>query len=82
VTRPGFARELPRFVAEVRDIFSLEEIRLYLEHLERMAAIEDQQAANEDDDDFFSYSPDQLAAKRAGFALLSELLTSTLLGTG
>jgi len=83
VTRPEFAWELPRFVAEVRDIFSLEEIRLYLEHLERMAAIKDEQAANEnDDDDFLSDSPDQLAAKRARFALLRELLTSTLLGTG
>jgi hypothetical protein len=83
MTRPEFARELPGFVAEVRDIFSLEEIRLYLEHLERMAAIEDEQAANEnDDDDFLSDSPDQLAARRARFALLRELLTSTFLGTG
>jgi hypothetical protein len=44
VTRPEFARELPRFVAEVRDIFSGEEIRHYLDHLARMAAIEDEQA--------------------------------------
>ena len=72
----------PRFVAEVRDIFSLEEIRLDLEHLERMAAIEDEQAANENDDDFLSDSPEQLAAKRARLAQLRELLTSTVLGTG
>src|SRR5712691_9830003 len=45
VTRPEFARELPRFVAEVRDIFSAEEIRQYLDHLARMAAIEDEQVA-------------------------------------
>jgi hypothetical protein len=44
VTKPEFARELPRFVAEVRDIFSGEEIRHYLDHLERMAVIEDEQA--------------------------------------
>jgi len=44
VTRPEFARELPRFVAEVRTIFSAEEIRLYLDHLERMAAFDDEQA--------------------------------------
>jgi hypothetical protein len=81
VTRPEFARELPRFVAEVRDIFSGEEIRHYLDHLERMAAIEDKQAAN-DDDDFLSDSPEQLAAKRARFVQLKELLTSTALGTG
>jgi len=36
VGRPEFARELPRFVAEIRSIFSAEEIRPYHEHLERM----------------------------------------------
>jgi hypothetical protein len=80
VTRPEFARELPRFVAEIRDIFSGEEIRHYLDHLERMAAIEDEQAANENDD-FLSDSPEQLAARRARFAQLKKLLTSTVLGT-
>jgi hypothetical protein len=81
VTRPEFARELRRFVAEVRDIFNGEEIRHYLDHLERMAAIEDEQAPNEDEDDFGDF-PDQLAAKRARLAQLKELLTSTVLGTG
>jgi hypothetical protein len=81
VTRPEFARELPRFVAEVRDIFSGEEIRHYLDHLERMAAIEDQQAANEDDGELFDDSPDQRAAKRMRLAHLKELLTSPVLGT-
>jgi hypothetical protein len=83
VTRPEFARELPRFVAEIRDIFSSEEIRHYLDHLDRMAAIEDEHAPNENDDsDFFSESPEQLAAKRARLAQLRELLTSAVLGTG
>jgi hypothetical protein len=83
VTRPEFARELPRFVAEVRVIFSGEEIRRYLDHLARMAAIEDEQAADENDDsDFLEDSAEQLAAKRARFAQLRELLTSTVLGTG
>ena len=82
VTRPDFARELPRFVAEVRDIFSGEEIGHYLDHLERMAAIEDEQAENEDDGELFGDSPDQRAAKRARLAQLKELLTSPVLGTG
>jgi hypothetical protein len=83
VTRPEFARELPRFVADVRDIFSGEEIRHYLDHLARMAAIEDVQAADENDDsDFLQDSAEQLAAKQARFAQLRELLTSTVLGTG
>jgi hypothetical protein len=81
VTRPEFARELPRFVAEVRDIFDGEEIRPYLDHLERIAAIEDEQAANEDDDESFGDSPDQRAAKRVRLAQLKELLTSPVLGT-
>jgi hypothetical protein len=82
VTRPEFARELPRFVAEVRDIFNGEEIRHYLDHLERMAAMEDEQARNEDDDELFGDFPDRLAAKWARLAQLKELLTSTVLGTG
>jgi lipase chaperone LimK len=82
VTKPEFARELPRFVAEVRNLFSGEEIRRYLDHLERMAVIEDEQATDEDNSDFWKDSAEQLAAKRARFAQLRELLTSTVLGTG
>jgi hypothetical protein len=82
VTKPEFARELPRFVAEVRDLFSGEEIRRYLDHLERMAVIEDEQATDEDNSDFLKDSAEQLAARRARFAQLRELLTSTVLGTG
>ena len=82
VTRPEFACELPRFVAEIRAIFSDEELRLYLDYLERMAVIEDEQIPNEDDDDFLKIPPEQLAAKRARFLEMKELLTSTMLGTG
>ena len=32
---PQFAAELPPFVAEIRRIFTAEEIRIYLDHLER-----------------------------------------------
>jgi hypothetical protein len=80
VTRPELARELPRFVAEIRDIFSREEITHYLDHLERMVAIEDE-CDEYDDGDFFGDSLQQLAAKRERLAQLRELLTSTVLGT-
>jgi hypothetical protein len=80
VTRPEFARELPRFVAEVRNIFGRDDIRHYLDHLERMAAMEDEQA--HDEDELFGDFPDQLGAKRARLAQLKELLTSTVLGVG
>jgi len=43
--------------------------------------IEDEQTANENDDDFLSDSPEQIAAERAHFAQLKKLLTSTVLGT-
>jgi hypothetical protein len=81
MTRPEFARELPRFVAEVRDVFSGEEIRHYLDHLERMAAIEGGHAANLDDGELFDDPPDRRAAKRVRIAQLKELLTSPVLGT-
>ena len=42
VTRPEFARELRSFVAEIRKIFGAEEIRAYVEHLERMHVLEDE----------------------------------------
>ena len=51
VRRPEFARELPRFVAEIRSIFSMEEIRLYLKLLERMDVQEEEAFSVEDADD-------------------------------
>jgi hypothetical protein len=79
VTRPEFARELPRFVAEIRTIFNPDEIMHYLDHLERMAAMGDE---DDEEDELFGDSPDDLAAKRARVAQLKDLLTSTVLGTG
>ncbi len=79
VTRKEFARELPRFVAEVRNIFSAEEIRHYLDHLERIAAFEDEQPPTEDDE-LFMDTPEQRAAARARLAQMKELLLSNMLG--
>src|SRR5271166_6899105 len=80
VTRPEFARELPRFVAEVRNIFSAGEIGHYLDHLERMAAFEDELDPAEDDGDFLMETAEERTAARARLAQLKELLTSNLLG--
>jgi hypothetical protein len=82
VTRPEFARELPRFVAEVRNIFSAEEIRHYLDHLEGMAAFEDEQVTAEGDDDALMDTPEQRVAARSRLVQLKDLLTSNMLGTG
>jgi len=81
VTRPDFARELPRFVAEVRNIFSAEEIRHYLDHLERMADFEDEQVPAEGDEEIVTDTPEQRAAARARLAQLKDLFTSNVLGT-
>jgi hypothetical protein len=81
VTRPEFARELPRFVAEVRDIFSAGEIGHYLDHLERMAALEDELTPGEDDGDFLMETAEQRTAARVRLAQLKDLLTSNILGT-
>ena len=83
VGRPEFARELPRFVAETRSIFSVEEIGVYLEHLERMDAQEEEALSAEPaDDDFMIETPEQRTARRARLAWLKELLTASVLGTG
>jgi hypothetical protein len=82
ITRPEFARELPRFVAEIRSIFNTQEIRLYLEHLERMHALEDEELSTDlTDDDVTIDTPEQRAAVRERLVRLKELLTSTILGT-
>jgi hypothetical protein len=52
----------------------------YLDHLERVVAIENAYDEN-DDDDFFGDSLQQLAAKRKRLAQLRELRTAIALGT-
>ena len=82
-SRPEFARELPRFVAEVRNIFSAEEITVYLGHLERTDVQQEEALLNADpDDEVLFETPEKRAARRARFAGLKELLTAGVLGTG
>jgi hypothetical protein len=82
VTRPEFARELPSFVAEIRKLFGAEEIRVYVEHLERMHVLEDEALSTEPPaDDVHVETPEQRAAATERLRRLKELLTSTVLGT-
>ena len=74
--RPEFARELPQFVAEIRSIFSTEEIGLYLQHLARMDALS---AEPVPDDDFMVETAEQRAARIAQLARLKEFLTASCL---
>ena len=82
VTHSEFARELPRFVAEVRRIFEPTEISLYVDHLDRMAAQDEEElSAMPADDDLMIETPEQRAAARQRLARLKELLILNVLGT-
>ena len=48
---PAFARELPRFVSEVRRMFSADEIRTHLAQLEREQTERDAENREPDEDD-------------------------------
>jgi hypothetical protein len=89
--RPDFARELPRFVSEVRRLFTADEIAVHLARLERVQneqgvdvgedgdVLEDGDVVEEED--IFAESPAAAAARVHRFTLLKELLTASALGT-
>jgi hypothetical protein len=79
--RPAFARELPRFVSEVRRMFSADELRVHLAILEREQSERDADLAELDEDELLRESPDRAAARVRQFAVIKELLTATTLGT-
>jgi len=80
VTRPEFARELPRFVAEVRRLFSGDDIQRQLariEQRERKAEAASRELTEGDECEI----PERIVARRERFLALKELLTSEQLGT-
>jgi hypothetical protein len=86
-SRPEFARELPRFVAYVRGLFTPQEMRTHLARIEReqseYAAENDDEEDDEfdDDDELIRESPAAAAESARQFAILKELLTASELGT-
>src|SRR6476620_11465807 len=76
---PDFARELPRFVSEVRRMFTPDEIGAHLEQIER--AQNEQNVDVLDEDDPLLESPAAAAERIRQFTLIKELLTATTLGT-
>lgn len=78
---PTFAQELPRFVAEVRSIFSTEE--LYSE-IDRVEKEENSRAAeatfNNEIDEVMKPKPEALAARSQRFSIIKSLLLSPQLG--
>jgi hypothetical protein len=79
------ARELPGFVAEVRRIFSLQELQEHLMRMEREREPDDAdraEAAEEDElDDDFADPPALVAARQERFGILKAMLLETHLGT-
>lgn len=86
-TRPEFARELPRFVADVRDFFTLQEIRTHLARIAReqraYAAVNDNEEGDEFDDvdELIRESPEEIAQRVRQFATIRKLLTAAEFGT-
>ena len=76
---PEFARELPRFVSEVRRMFTPQEMESHLARIEREQI--DKSSDIDPDEDFIPESPVTAAARRQQFATVKELLTVTALGT-
>jgi hypothetical protein len=76
---PTFARELPRFVAQVRHMFTPEQIRTCVERIERDRTERD--AAVEDDGDAFLESPTTATMQSRQFQTIKELLIATQIGT-
>jgi hypothetical protein len=78
-THREFARELPRFVSEVRRMFTPDEIAAHLAQIERAQAEKDVEVVDEDAP--FRESSAAVMERERQFALIKELLTATTLGT-
>lgn len=76
---PEFAREFPRFISEVRRMFTPEEMRTHIAWLER------ERSQNADDiseeDELFRESSTAAAERNQQFTTIKELLTAAELGT-
>jgi hypothetical protein len=76
---PDLARELPRFVSEVRRMFTPDEISAQLAQIERS-----QNESNVDvleEEDLLREGPAAIAERVQQFMLVKELLTAPMLGT-
>ena len=79
-SHPEFARELPGFVSEVRQIFQAEDIHQQLARIER----EEQARAAiqlDPEEDFLAETPAAQAARQQRYATIKALLIEPQLGT-
>jgi hypothetical protein len=78
---PEFARELPRFISEVRRMFTPDEISTHIARVELEQRAKDANAAEDDDDELFRENPATVAEQARQFSMIKELLTAPELGT-
>ena len=82
ITHPAFARELPLFVARVRGLFTVEEMRGHLNRIECEQRKYDAYIEEFDEEDEVILETRVVAAERARqFATIAKLLTAAELGT-
>ena len=74
-----FAQEFPRFISEVRRMFTPTEIGAQLTRIEREQNEEEEDVLDEDDP--LGEDPASIAERARRFAMIKELLTATTLGT-
>jgi hypothetical protein len=74
-----FARELPKFVAEVRRMFTRDEIRTHIARLERERNEKLDDISEEDD--LLPESPETVAERQRQFTTIKDFLTAAELGT-
>lgn len=84
ITNPEFARELPTFVAEVRRLFTAEELQAEMTRHDRgsMAADRerDHNGADSDDDDPYAEFLAATTSNPSHFTAIKELLFAPVLG--
>ena len=69
---PAFARELPRFVSEVRPMFLADEIRTQLARLEREQIEKDAENSDPDEDEVLCETPAMAAERIRQFATIKD----------
>ena len=75
----AFAQELPRFISEVRRMFTPDEIGAQLTRIEREQNEKDEDVLNEDDP--LRENPAKIAERVRQFTRIKELLTASTVGT-
>ena len=80
--RPEFARELPRFVARVRGLFTPEELQTQIARIEHERMVQEARSVEiEEEEHPFRESPEAAAERDRQFSIIKELLTAAELGT-